>query len=191
MANKDIVQETFPVLGMSCASCSARVEKTLNHQPGVRKAVVNYASAMATVEYDLQNCSPETLQQAVQAAGYDLLIKQDENMPDEVEQAHDKKYRALKFRTTWAIALSVPVMLIGMFFMDMPMPIPSCGRCPLPSYSGWGGDSSPAPGTIAAWQRQYGHTGSHQYGDRLSVQPVQHAISGLLAIQRHPSACIF
>lgn len=64
--------------------------KTLNHQPGVRKAVVNYASAMATVEYDLQNCSPETLQQAVQAAGYDLLIKQDENMPDEVEQAHDK-----------------------------------------------------------------------------------------------------
>ena len=105
---------------MSCASCSARVEKTLNHQPGVRKAVVNYASAMATVEYDLQNCSPETLQQAVQAAGYDLLIKQDENMPDEVEQAHDKKYRALKFRTTWAIALSVPVMLIGMFFMDMP-----------------------------------------------------------------------
>ena len=61
MANKDIVQETFPVLGMSCASCSARVEKTLNHQPGVRKAVVNYASAMATVEYDLQNCSPETL----------------------------------------------------------------------------------------------------------------------------------
>ena len=46
MANKDIVQETFPVLGMSCASCSARVEKTLNHQPGVRKAVVNYASAI-------------------------------------------------------------------------------------------------------------------------------------------------
>ena len=31
-----------------------------------------------------------------------------------------KKYRALKFRTTWAIVLSVPVMVIGMFFMDMP-----------------------------------------------------------------------
>ena len=120
MANKSIVQETFPVLGMSCASCSARVEKTLNHQSGVQKATVNYASAMATVEYDLQNCSPETLQQAVQAAGYDLLIKQDENMPDEVEQAHDKKYRALKFRTTWAIVLSAPIMVIGMFFMDMP-----------------------------------------------------------------------
>ena len=39
MAEKNIVQETFPVLGMSCASCSARVEKTLNHQSGVKKAV--------------------------------------------------------------------------------------------------------------------------------------------------------
>ena len=107
-------------MGMSCASCSARVEKTLNRQPGVRKATVNYASATATVEYDSQNCSPEALQQAVQNAGYDLLIKQDENTPDKVEQAHDKKYRALKFRTTWAIVLSVPVMVIGMFFMDMP-----------------------------------------------------------------------
>lgn len=71
-------------------------------------------------EYDSQNCSPEALQQAVQNAGYDLLIKQDENTPDKVEQAHDKKYRALKFRATWAIVLSVPVMVIGMFFMDMP-----------------------------------------------------------------------
>ena len=120
MANKSIVQETFPVLGMSCASCSARVEKTLNHQSGVRKASVNYASAMATVEYDSQHCSPEVLQQAVQNAGYDLLIRQDEGTADEVEQAHDKKYRALKFRATWAIVLSVPIMVIGMFFMDMP-----------------------------------------------------------------------
>ena len=56
MANKSIVQETFPVLGMSCASCSARVEKTLNHQSGVQKATVNYASAMATVEYDTRDC---------------------------------------------------------------------------------------------------------------------------------------
>lgn len=107
-------------MGMSCASCAARVDKTLNHQPGVSKAAVNYASGMATVEYDRSQCSPEALQQAVQAAGYDLLIKQDENMPDKVEQAHNKKYSALKFRTTWAIILSVPIMIIGMFFMDMP-----------------------------------------------------------------------
>ena len=33
MANKNTVQEAFPVLGMSCASCAARIDKTLNHQP--------------------------------------------------------------------------------------------------------------------------------------------------------------
>ena len=120
MAEKNIVQETFPVLGMSCASCSARVEKTLNHQSGVKKAVVNYASATATVEYDPTSCSSETLQQAVQAAGYDLLINQDDNTLEEAEEAHNKKFSVLKFRTTWAIILSMPVVIIGMFFMDMP-----------------------------------------------------------------------
>ncbi|WP_294589350.1 heavy metal translocating P-type ATPase [uncultured Bacteroides sp.] len=120
MANKNTVQETFPVLGMSCASCAARIDKTLNHQPGVSKAAVNYASGMATVEYDRSQCSPEALQQAVQSAGYDLLIQQDKDILEEAEQAHDKKYRALKFRTTWAIILSVPIVIIGMFFMNMP-----------------------------------------------------------------------
>lgn len=118
--NKNITQETFPVLGMSCASCAARIDKTLNHQPGVNKASVNYASAMATVEYDSSQCSPEALQQAVQAAGYDLLIQQDKDALDAAEQAHEQKYRALKFRTTWAVILSLPVVIIGMFFMDMP-----------------------------------------------------------------------
>lgn len=120
MSNKNTIQETFPILGMSCASCAARVDKTLNHQPGVSKAAVNYASATATVEYDRSQSSPEALQQAVQAAGYDLLIQQDGNTLEAAEQAHDKKYSALKFRTTWAIILSVPIVIIGMFFMNMP-----------------------------------------------------------------------
>lgn len=120
MENKNITQESFPILGMSCASCAARVDKALNHQPGVSKAAVNYASGMATVEYDPSQCSPEALKQAVQAAGYDLLIQQGRNTLEEAEQAHDKKYRALKFRTTWTIILSVPIVIIGMFFMDMP-----------------------------------------------------------------------
>ncbi|MGR4836974.1 MULTISPECIES: heavy metal translocating P-type ATPase [unclassified Bacteroides] len=115
-----IIQKTFPVQGMSCASCAARVDKILNHQPGVSKATVNYASGMATVEYDSAQCSPEALQKAVQDAGYDLLIGQDKHKLEEAEQAHDKRYAALKFRTVWAIALSCPVVVVGMFFMDMP-----------------------------------------------------------------------
>lgn len=120
MATKNTVQETFPVMGMSCASCAVRIDKTLNHHPGVNKAAVNYASGMATVEYDRSQCSPEALQKAVQAAGYDLLIKQDDDTINEMERAHKKKYQELKFRTTGAIALSLPVVVIGMFFMDMP-----------------------------------------------------------------------
>lgn len=120
MTEKNIVQETFPVLGMSCASCAARVEKTLSHQSGVKKAAVNYASATATVEYDPRDCSSEALQQAVQAAGYDLLINRDGNTLEEAEEVHNKKFSTLKFRTTWAIILSIPVIIIGMFFMDMP-----------------------------------------------------------------------
>lgn len=120
MTDKNIVQETFPVLGMSCASCAARIEKTLNRQSGVKVAAVNYASATATVEYDPKNCSSEALQQAVQAAGYDLLINRDGNTLEEAEEAHNKKFTTLKLRTVWAVILSLPVVIIGMFFMDMP-----------------------------------------------------------------------
>ena len=120
MSNKNTIQKTFPVMGMSCAACAARVDKALNHQPGVRHAAVNYAAATATVEYDSDCCDEASLQQAVQAAGYDLLIHTDEHTADEVEQAHRQKYQALKFRTTWAIVLSLPIIVISMVFMDMP-----------------------------------------------------------------------
>ncbi len=119
MANQ-MKQETFPVVGMSCAACAARVEKTLGKQQGVQKAAVNYAAATATVEYNAAATSPEALQQAVQQAGYDLIVTQEGDLLEEAEQAHDQKYRALKFRTVWAIALALPVMIISMCFMNMP-----------------------------------------------------------------------
>ena len=111
-------QETFPILGMSCAACAARVDKTLNKQPGVCQASVNYAAATALVEYDPAQTSPEALQHAVQEAGYDLIISHDEHTADEVEEAHVKKYKSLKRRTTWAILLAIPIAVIGMGFMD-------------------------------------------------------------------------
>ena len=111
-------QETFPILGMSCAACAARVDKTLNKQPGVCQASVNYAAATALVEYDPAQTSPEALQHAVQEAGYDLIISHDEHTEDEVEEAHIKKYKSLKQRTTWAILLAIPIAVIGMGFMD-------------------------------------------------------------------------
>ena len=114
------IKQTFPVLDMSCAACATRVDKTLNQQEGVSRVSVNYASAMATVEYDPLICSPESLKAAIQEAGYDLVIEKGEEADREVEDAHTAKYKKLKIRTTWAILLSLPVAIIGMFFMDMP-----------------------------------------------------------------------
>ena len=117
---KTTTQDTFPILGMSCAACAARVDKTLNKQPGVCQASVNYAAATALVEYDPSQTSPEALRHAVQEAGYDLVITHDEHTADEVEEAHRKTYQSLKRRTTWAILLAIPIAVIGMGFMDRP-----------------------------------------------------------------------
>ena len=114
-----IRKEIFPVLGMSCASCAARVDKTLNSQPGVQEASVNYASAMAQVVYDADVCSPLNLKAAVQNAGYDLLIKGEEEEADEVEKAHADRFRNLKRRTMGAIVLAIPIMVLSMVFMHL------------------------------------------------------------------------
>jgi len=119
MAKNQTIKANFPVLGMGCASCSARVEKTLNSQAGVIAASVNLASAMASVEYDSSATTPESLREAVQKAGYDLLIDEDDDS-GEAEQAHAAEYRELKRRVIWAIALSVPIVVVGMIFMEMP-----------------------------------------------------------------------
>ena len=43
------IKKTFPVVGMSCASCAARIDKVIHEQPGVCEANINYATAQAQV----------------------------------------------------------------------------------------------------------------------------------------------
>ena len=114
-----IKKEAFPVLGMSCASCAARVDKTLNNLPGVQEASVNYASAMAQVAYDADACSPEVLKAALQNVGYDMLIDSQDEAVDEAEKAHLARYESLKKRTRWAIALALPIMVLSMVWMHV------------------------------------------------------------------------
>ena len=113
------IKNTYPVLGMSCASCAARVDKTLNGLPGVYQATVNYATAVAQVEYNPEICSDATLQSAVQAAGYDLLVDTGEDAADKAEEIRLTRYRKIKRRTVAALLLSLPVMVISMFFEDI------------------------------------------------------------------------
>jgi Cu2+-exporting ATPase len=63
----------FPVLGMGCTSCAAKIEKVLNDADGVVFAAVNYAAATVAVEYHPLTTTPGLLHEIVQKAGYDLL----------------------------------------------------------------------------------------------------------------------
>ena len=113
------IKNTYPVLGMSCASCAARVDKTLNGLPGVYQATVNYATAIAQVEYNPKVCSDAILQSAVQDAGYDLLVDTGEDVADKAEEIRLTRYRKIKRRTVVALLLSLPIMIISMFFEDI------------------------------------------------------------------------
>lgn len=113
------IKNTYPVLGMSCASCAARVDKTLNGLPGVYQATVNYATAVVQVEYNPEVCSDATLQSAVQDAGYDLLVDTGDDVADKAEEIRLTRYRKIKRRTVAALLLSLPIMIISMFFEDI------------------------------------------------------------------------
>ena len=120
MEKSKIITNTFPVAGMSCASCAVRVDKALNGLPGVESAHVNYASATARVDYRPGECSPGVLKRAVQAAGYDLLTDAEGPAEDEAAHVRAAHYRALKRRTLWAAGLCLPIVAGGMLFMDAP-----------------------------------------------------------------------
>lgn len=114
------IKKTFPVLNMTCASCAVSVESMVNNTKGVVAAAVNFATATLVVEYLPNITNPEVLQKEVQSIGYDLLLNDDNSQKETLEAIHQKKFRQLKQKTIWAILLSLPVVLIGMFFMHIP-----------------------------------------------------------------------
>jgi P-type Cu+ transporter len=65
--------EELTVTGMTCASCSARVERVVGRLDGVSKASVNLATEKLTLEYDEARLTEEAVRAAVEGAGYGLL----------------------------------------------------------------------------------------------------------------------
>ncbi|RLJ97905.1 heavy metal translocating P-type ATPase [Tenacibaculum discolor] len=114
------VKKVFPVLGMTCASCAGSAESIVSFEPGVVNASVNFASGNLTVEYLPNMTNATKLQKAVQGAGYDLLIEDETKQQETLEAIHKKKFNQLKTKTIWSVILSLPVVIIGMFFMNMP-----------------------------------------------------------------------
>ncbi|MBI3221192.1 MAG: heavy metal translocating P-type ATPase [Bacteroidetes bacterium] len=114
------VKSVFPVLQMSCASCAISAESIVKAQSGVVQASVNFATEKLSVEYLPNMIQPHDLQAAVQSGGYDLMIDNAANEANTLEALHAKKFNELKWKTIGASVLSLPVLIIGMFFMDMP-----------------------------------------------------------------------
>ncbi|MFC7525121.1 heavy metal translocating P-type ATPase [Parapedobacter sp. GCM10030251] len=114
------VKNSFPVLGMTCASCAGSVESIIAHEPGVVNASVNFATGNLTVEYLPNMTDAAKLQKAVRSVGYDLLVEEESTQQETLENIQTEKFKKLKTKTLWAILLSLPVVVIGMFFMDMP-----------------------------------------------------------------------
>lgn len=114
------VKKIFPVLNMSCASCAVSSQTILENTPGVVSVQVNYANASAQVEYIPGLTGPLQLKAALQSIGYDLMTDDSEEAKDALEEAHLQHYRSLKRRTAGAILLSLPLVVIGMFFMNLP-----------------------------------------------------------------------
>jgi Cu2+-exporting ATPase len=116
----DTVKKSFPVLNMSCASCASSSQTILENTPGVVNVSVNYANATAQVEYVPTITDPYKLKAALQGIGYDLMIDETEEAKDALEEVHRKKFLGLKRRTIASLILAVPLVIIGMFYMDMP-----------------------------------------------------------------------
>ncbi len=104
---------------MTCAACAISVESLLKSSTGVTTATVNYASAEVTVEYDPVLIQPADMQKTLQSAGYDLLLEQ-EQPQESLEEIKVRKFTSLKRKTLFSALLSTPVVVIGMFFMDLP-----------------------------------------------------------------------
>ncbi|MEO6843768.1 MAG: heavy metal translocating P-type ATPase [Ginsengibacter sp.] len=114
------IKKTFPVTGMSCASCAASVETTLKEEPGVINAAVNYANSSASVEYAPHVADIQHFKKSVQSSGYDLIIENNETVTDELEKQKQSYYQKLRKRTILSIIFSVPIVLIGMVFINLP-----------------------------------------------------------------------
>jgi Cu+-exporting ATPase len=118
---------TLPVEGMTCASCVARVEKTLKKIDGVQIANVNLATETVALSFDPARTSLDVLAKAVDGSGYKLVIprKPSEGIlaqtmrPSEgsVESHQEKSYRQLKREFLFSLILAIPIMLINMLSM--------------------------------------------------------------------------
>ena len=106
----------FDVTGMTCAACSARVEKVLSRQPGVAAANVNLALERATIDVTGEEATVESLAAAIGRAGYGAQLRvSDAARQREADDALAERRRAEErqtlLRTLASAALAIPLVI--------------------------------------------------------------------------------
>lgn len=101
--------ETFAITGMTCANCSARVEKELKATEGVLEANVNLATEKATVQFD-ETLTAENLIQRVEAIGYGAILFDDAHK-QKIEQEKAARLKKMKRDLILSTVLVAPLMI--------------------------------------------------------------------------------
>jgi P-type Cu+ transporter len=105
------------ITGMSCAACSARIEKKLSRMEGVHTAGVNLTTEKATVEYDPNTVGVSDLIHAIESLGYGVE-KAEEISKDREREVREKEIQSLKYSLIASIILSSPLLLDMIFAMS-------------------------------------------------------------------------
>ena len=118
------MKQRFRVGGMSCAACSAHVEKSVSAVPGVSVVQVNLLAGSMTVEYDEAVCDAEKIIAAVVSGGYTAAVDdgKQQSAPAQGAQA-DEALGEMKKR----IIVSAVFMIVLMYFsmgemIGLPLP---------------------------------------------------------------------
>lgn len=116
--NKDDYKKIqLPILGLSCASCVSKVQKSLSNLPGVVSATVNLATETATIQFDETIVNTSHFKHAVESIGYKLAEVPEENIWEFEEQEHQKEYIQLRIRFIFSLLLTLPISIISMWMM--------------------------------------------------------------------------
>ncbi len=118
--------EQYTVTGMSCAACSARVEKAVSAVPGVTSCSVSLLTNSMGVE---GTASAEAVVSAVQAAGYGASLKGTSSAPTAAAQEDalaDRETPALKRRLIASLGFLIALMYVSMGHMMWGWPLPAC-----------------------------------------------------------------
>ena len=117
----------YDVTGMSCAACSARIEKVVGKLEGVKSVTVNLLMNNMTVDFDENTLNDDKIIQTVIGAGYGASLPREENAPqttaEKTVNPADEELASMKTRLIWSIVFLVPLMYVAMGHMlHLPMP---------------------------------------------------------------------